>query len=181
MNLCDPQAPEERMNVEKADALLREEPMPATRELISTGRGLLALVLAGVAAAACSDEGGPSGIRDTIPPEVLIRQPADNTTVVAFDGRPQFTIELSDGGSGIFDSSIQVTLDGRDVSDPFRNAFDEANGRISVKSPVALADGSRLLVFSVSDQRGNEKTAQSRFTVATVAPPPAPPARRPGP
>jgi hypothetical protein len=142
----------------------------------------VALALAGAAAAAaCSGDEGPSGIRDTIPPEILIRQPANNTTVIAPDGRPQFVVELSDGGSGIFDSSIQATIDGRDVSDPFRNAFDETEGEISLSSPIVLADGGRLLVVTVSDRQGNEGTAQSRFTVSTIAPPPPPPARRPGP
>ncbi|HEY7462580.1 MAG TPA: hypothetical protein VIC59_12010 [Gemmatimonadota bacterium] len=135
------------------------------------GAWVAALALAG-AVASCSDEGGPSGPNDTIPPEILIRQPADNTTVFAADGRPTFVIELSDGGTGIFDSSIQAVLDGRNVSDAFRNGFDEADGEIRLKSPIFLADGGRLLVLTVSDQRGNEARAQSRFVVTSIAPPP---------
>jgi hypothetical protein len=118
---------------------------------------------------------------DTIPPEILIRRPADNTTVIATDGRPQFEIDLSDRGSGIFDSTIDATLDGRSVSDAFRNGFDEAEGKVRLKSPIFLADGSRLLVFSVSDRDGNEARAQSRFTVSSIAPPPAPAAVVPRP
>lgn len=134
----------------------------------------VALALAGAAAASCSDGGGPSNPSDTVPPEILIQQPANNTTVIAPDGRPQFVIELSDRGSGIFDSSIDAVLDGRSVSDAFRNGFDEADGEIQVKSPIFLADGSRLLVLTVSDREGNEARAQSRFTVSSIPPPPPP-------
>ncbi len=138
------------------------------------GGWVATLALAGAAAAACSDENGPSGPSDPIPPEILIRQPADNTTVFAADGRPQFVIDLSDRGSGVFDSSIDATLDGRSVSDAFRNGFDEADGEIRLKSPIILPDGGRLIVVTVSDHRGNEARAQSRFVVTSIAPPPPP-------
>jgi hypothetical protein len=130
-------------------------------------------------AVSCGDENAPSGPRDTIAPEVVIRAPANNTTVVAVDHRPQIVVDVTDGGSGVFDSSIQGTLDGMDISDALRNGFDEDEGQISVKSPVAVGDGSRLLLVRISDQAGNEGRTQSRFTLSSIAPPPPPAALAP--
>jgi hypothetical protein len=141
---------------------------------------LAVLTLVGVAGAtSCGDEDPPSGPRDTIAPEIVIRAPANNTTVLAVDHRPQIVVDVTDAGSGVFDSSIQGTLDGVDVSDALRNGFDDTSGQISVKSPIVVADGSRLLVVSVSDHAGNEGTTQSRFTVSSIAPPPPPSALSP--
>ena len=141
---------------------------------------LIALVLASVAGAVtCGDEDAPSGPRDTIAPEVVIRAPANNTTILALDHRPQIVVDVTDSGSGVFDSSIQGTLDGVDISDALRNGFDEDDDQISVKSPIAIGDGSRLLVVTVSDQAGNEGSTQSRFTVSSIAPPPPPAALAP--
>jgi hypothetical protein len=139
-------------------------------------RRLAALTLIGVAGAVnCGDEDPPSGPPDTIAPEVVIRAPANNTTILAVDRRPQIVVDLTDGGSGIFDSSIQGAIDGQDISDALRNGFDEADGQISVKSPVPVREGSVLLVVSVSDHAGNEGSTQSRFTLSAI-PPPSPPA-----
>jgi hypothetical protein len=121
-------------------------------------------------AVACNGGDEPSGPRDTIPPQVHILQPADQTTVIARDGHPQFRIQLTDSGSGIFDSSIQVTIDGRAVSDAFRNAFDDTDGEIQLRSPIALADGGHNLVVTVNDQAGNDAEARSFFVVSSIPP-----------
>ena len=133
--------------------------------------GLLAL-----APGACSNEDGPLRPSDSLPPTVTVVEPAENAFVPA---RPAFVIRVSDQGSGVFCSTVSATINGRDVSQFFRNGCDEATGEIRIgggQITPPLNDGGATLVFTISDHAGNvSPIVRRQFTVDSEPPPPPPP------
>ncbi|MFN2433303.1 MAG: hypothetical protein ABR599_10920 [Gemmatimonadota bacterium] len=136
------------------------------------------LVGALIGLGACGD-GSPSGPADRSPPDLTILTPDEGDLVL--NDRPAFRIEADDGlGAGILCVSIQATIQGRDYSQFFRSACDEARGEIDVPGGAifpGLSDGGARLQLRISDAAGNTATASRNFTVDSnrLPPPPPPP------
>ena len=92
------------------------------------------------------------------------------TSSDALSNRPlDVTFAITDGGSGVDPSSIQVTYDGTSVQAEFEAASGEA--RFHVRSP---RDGVHIIKATAKDYRGNVgKDEWSFLTDASIKPPPS--------
>ena len=128
---------------------------------IRSARLALAAALAMLAWAGCSDE-NPVGSQDNTPPAVSVVEPADAALLQT--SRPSFLIRLSDSGSGVFVATIEVLIDGQNVSQPFINGYDGDQGESRVPGLIELEDGLHTMRVRVADNAGNATTRTLMFT-----------------
>lgn len=136
---------------------------------------LLALIAGAALAAGCSGD-DVTGRTDVTPPSITFVSPVNGGNVTT--ERPPFVIEVTDGGSGIFCTSVQATIDGRDYSGAFRNGCDEDLEEVNVSPSTInppLIGPSHTLNFKISDFAGNQATGSIFFSFSPAPPPPAPP------
>lgn len=97
---------------------------------------------------------------DTQPPAVRNLLPAPDTAVGRL--RPTISATFDDaGGSGVDTASVQLTVNGRDVT---RQA-DVTATFINYRPAANLPTGANRVALTVSDQAGNEATADWQFTL----------------
>ena len=102
---------------------------------------------------------------DTTPPLITSVNPADAS--VLDTSTPVLSADFQDTESGVNPASIQILLDGQDVTSQ-TNASETGFNFIS----AFLADGAHVLSISVSDHSGNNAQATVNFTVNTDMSPP---------
>jgi hypothetical protein len=100
------------------------------------------------------------------PPQVYL-DPADGTLLNT--ATPLLTIVYQDSESGIDLASVQVTLDGANVTAHFALTATQATYR------PTLADGDHNLTVRLQNLAGIPAEAMAQFTVDTMPPPPIPP------
>jgi hypothetical protein len=128
---------------------------------IRSAKIAFAAALALLAWAGCSDE-NPLGGQDNTPPAVSVVQPADAALVQT--SRPAFLVRLSDSGSGVFVATLEVLIDGQNVSQPFINGYNGDQGESRVPGLIELADGLHTMRVRVADNAGNATTQTIMFT-----------------
>jgi len=81
---------------------------------------------------------------------------------------PVLTISFTDASpsSGLVLASFTVTLDGQDISGQFTVQGDQATGTLQ----TPLAEGSHVLVYSISDQIGNSSQLEVNVIVDSIPP-----------
>ena len=106
-------------------------------------------------------------VADTTPPTLTIDRPAASACT-----GPLGTIELSysDGESGIEISSLQVLLNGSDVSAVFSASQTQAEASLSTIASSTFLPGTNTLQVQISDVAGNT-TSQSRSFEFDATPP----------
>jgi hypothetical protein len=132
--------------------------------MLRTNRGAslaFTVALAALAWAGCSDE-DPIGSQDNTPPAVSVVQPADAALLQT--SRPSFLIRLSDSGSGVFVATLEVLIDGQNVSQPFINGYDGDQGESRVPGLIELEDGLHTMRVRVADNAGNATVQTIMFT-----------------
>ena len=105
-------------------------------------------------------------VRDTTPPVMAIKSPADGT--LTGEAKPALDVTYSDGGdgTGVDTSTLHVTLDGTEITDTLTVGDSEATGQPA----DALAEGDHTLEAHVTDYENNTASATSTFAVDTLPP-----------
>jgi hypothetical protein len=101
---------------------------------------------------------------DTIKPQLAIVSPVGpvNTTT------PSAQIQYSDSGSGVNTDTLQVLLDGVDVTSSFSKGVTSAAGTLA--TPTGLSEGPHTLQVTVADKAGNPSVAASASFQVDVTP-----------
>lgn len=101
---------------------------------------------------------------DTIKPQLSIISPAGpvNTST------PLGTAQYSDSGSGIDPNSVQVTLDGTDITGTLGVSSSSASGALA--TGAGLNEGPHQFAVKVADKAGNITQSSSSFLVDVTAP-----------
>jgi hypothetical protein len=86
-------------------------------------------------------------VRDEVPPTVGNRQPRAGSTIV---GPAAITFDVSDTGTGVDDASLQVTVDGSDVT-----SWGSFTAGHFVYDPGTLGAGVHTVAVTVADNSGN--------------------------
>jgi hypothetical protein len=120
-----------------------------------------AAALAALASAGCAGD-DPLSSQDNTPPSLSVVQPG--AEAVLQTPRPTFLVRVSDSGSGVFVSTINVVIDGRNVSQAFINGYDPVRGEIRVTGLIELADGLHTMVIRVADNAANSSSLTRTFT-----------------
>jgi hypothetical protein len=122
---------------------------------------MLAAAFAVLAGAGCSGD-DPFGASDNTPPSLNVVQPAEEAVLQT--SRPMFVVRIADSGSGVFVSTLNVQLDGRNVSQAFINGYDPDRDESRVPGLLELEDGLHTLIVRVADNAGNASTTTVLFT-----------------
>jgi len=93
---------------------------------------------------------------DTVPPSLAIVAPAQPVVVNA--ASPPIGVAYHDGGSGVDTSTLQILLDGQDLT-----AVCTANAGSASCVPPPLAAGTHTVAASLRDHAGNAASATSSF------------------
>ena len=133
---------------------------------------LLGLALAALAWVGCGNDDPLSG-DDNTPPSLNVIQPSSEAVLTT--NRPLFVVRLADSGSGVFVSTLNVQLDGRNVSQSFINGYDADNDQSRVPGLIELEDGLHTMTVRVADNAGNASTTTVTFTTLAGGGPPPPP------
>lgn len=99
---------------------------------------------------------------DTVPPNVAVLEPE---TVVVDDPQPGIRVEYSDAGSGIDTGTVQVLLDGLDVT-----AGCTVGAAQTTCVPAALGAGPHTVAASVADLEGNVGGGSLAFELILTPP-----------
>jgi PKD repeat protein len=102
---------------------------------------------------------------DTVPPEISITNPIDNSTTTY--ATPYITIVFADEDSGINPSSFNAQINGAD----YTNSFYMIDHRATYQIETPLPSGSNVVSASISDNAGNTATAVSNFTIGSSTEP----------
>jgi hypothetical protein len=105
-------------------------------------------------------------VRDAVPPVLSDVRPDDGSATA--DARPLISIAVADAGVGVDPASVQMAVDGIDVS--AKGAF--SAGRFAYTPASALAYGRHTVVASAADSAGNRSAATTwSFDVTDDTPP----------
>jgi hypothetical protein len=133
---------------------------------------LLGIALAALAWVGCGDDDPLSG-SDNTPPALSVLQPSSEAVLTT--SRPLFVVRLADGGSGVFVSTLNVQMDGRNVSQAFINGYHADNDESRVPGLIELEDGLHTMIVRVADNAGNASTTTVTFTTLSGGGGPPPP------
>jgi hypothetical protein len=134
---------------------------------------LLGFALAALAWAGCGDDDPLSG-DDNTPPALSVVQPSSEAVLPT--SRPLFVVRIADSGSGVFVSTLNVQVDGRNVSQAFINGYDADEDESRVPGLIEFEDGLHTMTVRVADNAGNASTTTVTFTtLAGGGGPPPPP------
>jgi Glucodextranase, domain B/Carboxypeptidase regulatory-like domain len=97
-----------------------------------------------------------SATNDTVPPSLTIVAPAQPVLVNV--ASPAITVTYRDGGSGVDTSTLQILLDGQDVTGSCT-----AGPQSATCSPPPLTAGTHSLVARIRDHAGNAASATFTF------------------
>ena len=105
-------------------------------------------------------------VRDAVPPVLSDVRPDDGSATA--DARPPISVAVADAGVGVDPASVQMAVDGVDVS--AKGTF--AAGRFSYTPATALAFGHHTVVVTAADWDGNRSAATTwSFDVTDDTPP----------
>ena len=93
---------------------------------------------------------------DEVPPAVTFTAP--EPAIVVGDPTPEIVVEYADGGSGVDLASVEIQIDGADVT-----ASCTVGASAAVCEPGPLTDGDHLATATVRDLAGNEAIASLEF------------------
>ncbi len=113
------------------------------------------------------NEGGPYKARfrvDAVAPQVANRLPAANALVT--EDRPDFRFTLQDAGSGLSEKTVNVFIDGRDVTRDLENSA--SLYEYTPKAP--LQGGKHTITVTAMDVAGNIVSDSWSFTVDVTPP-----------
>ena len=113
---------------------------------------------------------------DTIPPVISNLSPTGGGAGLSTrtnNPRPVFSGTFSDSGSGVDPASIQIQLDGTDVTAQIQLAGTEAHTTFTFQPADNLTEATHTLIVQIADFAGNSTSAQTLVTIDLT--PPAPP------